>query len=113
MKVLFYRTKNKEVITDYIDQLPYKQQVKVTRAINHIVEHGTTRAIPNTRKITSTSLWEIRILGQDSIRIVYSRVAKDTIAILNIFKKKSQKTPRREIIKALQRRKEMIKQIKD
>ncbi len=60
----------------------------------------------HTKKLTGSPLWEIRILGQDNIRVIYAILVKDTVLLLHGFIKKSQKTPTREIEKALLRLKE-------
>ena len=103
-KVIFY-TNNKGVspVKNDLFKLTKRQQGKVQRAIQPIVEFGVGTHIRNIKKLTGTPLWEIRILGRDNIRILYAMVIAGSIVLLNIFVKKSQKTPRKELKIALER----------
>lgn len=53
--------------------------------------------------MTGTPLWELRILGEDSIRVFYIAIMESTFLFLHAFKKKKQKTPKKEIDIALKR----------
>ena len=74
----------------------------------NIQEYGLSVAIPHIKKLTGTSLWEIRILGNDSIRLLYVVIDKDGILVLHGFIKKSQKTPYKEIDIATSRYKQYL-----
>lgn len=65
--------------------------------------YGLSTALPHLKKLTGSPLWEIRILGQDNIRILYVTIHQDSILLLHGFIKKTQKTPNREINTALKR----------
>ncbi len=54
-------------------------------------------AIPHIKKLTGTPLWEIRILGEDSIRILYVTKQEKKIILLHAFVKKTDQTPKKEI----------------
>lgn len=96
--VIYFIDKNRfSPVKDVIDRLDKKQQDKISRAIYPITEFGLGTHLRNTRKITGTELWEIRILGRDSIRVIYAIEIKGFILILNVFIKKTQKTPYKEI----------------
>jgi phage-related protein len=49
------------------------------------------------KKITNYPLWEIRILGGDSIRIICVALIKNEILIVHVFKKKSNKIKKSDI----------------
>lgn len=103
-KIIYYITANDDNPTKkFIESLTEKQQRKVAHIFAHINEYGLIPAIPHVKKLTSTPLWEIRILGQDNIRIFYATIVSDSILLLHGFIKKSQKTPAREIQTALKR----------
>ncbi len=87
----------------FIESLQEKQQRKVTRILTYIEKYGLVTAIPHIKKLISTPLWEIRVLGEDSIRIFYASVLTNSILLLHGFIKKSQKTPQKEINTALAR----------
>ena len=106
-KVIYYTSPTSQnPISDFLDSLSYKQQSKILRIIKYIREYGLEAVITHTRKLTGYPLWEIRILGKDNIRVIYAILLKDTVLLLHGFIKKSQKTPPKEIQKALLRLKE-------
>lgn len=105
--VYYYTTSSGENLFDqFLDSLTQKQQAKITRILTYIKEYGLTTAIPHVKKLTGTPLWEIRILGQDNIRVFYASVLTNSIVVLHGFIKKSQKTPTRELETALGRLKD-------
>lgn len=100
--VLYYITSSGEnPVKKFIEFLAERQQKKLTRILSYIEEYGLVTAIPHVKKLTGTSLWEIRILGQDNIRVLYASVHFESILLLHGFIKKSQTTPRKEIETAL------------
>jgi len=82
-------------------------RTKILRQIKYIQEFGLTPSIPNLKKISGTPLWEIRILGKDNVRIFCSTLPNKEVKILHIFAKRRQKTPQKEIRRALQCYKEI------
>ncbi len=108
-KVYYYLTSTEEnPVKKFIGSLAEKQQRKIARVFKYIEEYGLITAIPHIKKLTGTPLWEIRILGQDNIRVFYASVFSDSILLLHGFIKKSQQTPRKEIETALSRLKDWI-----
>lgn len=103
--VIYYYTSfsGENPVKEFIDSLSERQQRKLARVLSNIEEYGLITAIPHIRKLTGTNLWEIRILGQDNIRVVYATVLADSILLLHGFIKKSQVTPKQEIETALRR----------
>ena len=103
-KVVYYLTsQNKNPVKDFLQSLTKKQKLKVFRIFDSLEKYGLSSIIPHVRKLSGTPLWEIRILGQDNIRIVYIAIKDDNILILHGFIKKSQKTPENEISISLKR----------
>jgi len=103
-KVVYYTTsKHENPVKCFIDSLTEKQKVKIFRIFMLLEKYGFPSIIPHTKKLTDTSLWEIRILGHDNIRIIYITVKNDKILVLHGFVKKKQKTPTKEIATALKR----------
>lgn len=112
-KVLYYTTKvGGNPVKKFIESLQEKQQRKIIRILTQIQIYGLVTAIPHTKKLTGTSLWEIRILGKDNLRVLYVTVLDDSILLLNGFSKKAAKTPLKEIDVALLRLKDWL-QIKN
>lgn len=103
-KVIYYTTSSGEnPTTSFIASLSASQKRKILRILTYIEGYGLVTVIPHIRKLTGTPLWEIRILGQDSIRILYTAIEKDIILVVHGFIKKSEKTPRRELQTAINR----------
>ena len=109
LTVTFYTQSNDQSpIQNYLTKLNNRQHVKIVRQLQYLQEFGPTRTIPNNKKLTGTPLWELRVLGKDNLRILYSQTNKNTITILHIFIKKKQKTPQKEINLALSRYNRLI-----
>lgn len=74
---------------------------KVMRILDVISKYGLQQATQYIKKLTGTPLWEIRVLGQESVRILYITQKGNSIVLLHAFEKKTQKTPLRELAVAL------------
>jgi phage-related protein len=101
-KLLYYeRANGKWPVYDFINGLPQKASAKVYNTLELLQEFGVQLGAPYVKKVTGTGLWELRIVGSDSIRIFYIAIQKQTFLLLHGFKKKKQKTPKKEIKTAL------------
>ena len=108
-KLIYYTNASQDNPFDkFLDSLTEVQQRKILRILANIQNYGLTNAIPHIKKLTNTPLWEIRILGQDNIRVFYATLLENSILILHGFSKKTQKTPPREIETALNRLKDWL-----
>lgn len=90
-------------VEEFINLLEEKAQNKIVRALELLEEFGIRLEHPHVKKLTGTSLWELRILGSDSIRIFYVTKEQKHFLLLHGFKKKSQKTDKKEIKIAIKR----------
>jgi phage-related protein len=103
-KIIYYTTSNgRNPVKEFLESITKKQKAKVFRIFQVLKEYGLSSIIPHVKKLTGTPLWEIRILGQDSIRVVYIVVQMNAILALHGFFKKTQKTPAKEINIAIKR----------
>lgn len=93
-------------VEDFIGSLEEKAQAKVTRTLELLEEFGIRIGLPHAKKLGGTSLWELRILGSDSLRIFYIAKEQQSFLLLHGFKKKTQKTEKKEIKIALDRLRE-------
>lgn len=93
-------------IEEFINSLEEKAQVKILRTLELLEEFGIRMGLPHVKKLTGTSLWELRILGSNNIRVFYITRAQKRFLLLHAFKKKTQKTNRKEIKVALERLRE-------
>ncbi len=90
-------------VKDFIDSLPFKQKAKIFRIFQFLQEYGFYSITLHIKKLTGTSFWEIRILGTDNLRIIFFIAGKNEILVLHGFKKKTKKTPSKELTLAFKR----------
>lgn len=97
MNVIFFNSKIKDNLYS-LDKTPLD---KCLRLIDLLKMFGNKLNMPYSKKI-SHNLYELRIRGQQEIRIFYC-FHQNQAVILHFFVKKSQKTPRKEMEIALSR----------
>lgn len=103
-KIIYYISPSgNNPVSDFLDALEPNSQRKILRVLKNIQEYGLDSAIPHIKKLSGTPFWEIRILGQDGIRVIYVVPAKFEVFVLHGFKKKTQKTPLKELETASRR----------
>ena len=92
-RVIFYSgIKGKNPIKEFINSLSHTQRLKVIKVFKLYEDFGLINLIPYTKHLTGTPLWEIRIKGKDSLRIIYVTQTKNSILVIHGFVKKKQKT---------------------
>lgn len=85
-----------------------KDRAKVLSCLKNVEELGFDSPRVAFRQIRGR-LWEIKIKTVDTgVRIFYVAVKKDNLVLLHAYKKKSQRTPIREINIAEQRLQEVM-----
>ncbi|MDO8573860.1 MAG: type II toxin-antitoxin system RelE/ParE family toxin [Candidatus Daviesbacteria bacterium] len=94
---LYENSRGEKLVEEFFDSLDKKANFKITHAFELLEAFGLEGGYPHIKKLTGTNLWEYRILGADSIRILYVSMTGRTFLILHGFKKKKQKTPAKEI----------------
>lgn len=87
-------------VKDFIDSLLPKQKAKIFRLFSAIETYGLIAVKPHIKKLSNSELWELRILGKDSIRLFYLTVDKEKMIIFYGFIKKTNKTPIKELTRA-------------
>ena len=103
-RLVFYTDKSgNNPVDDFINTLSDRAANKVARALAPLHEFGIGTHIKEAKKVVGTPIWEIRILGKDSIRIMYTAALKDIVLLLHGFVKKSQKTPQKDLAVATRR----------
>lgn len=112
--IKFYRTVGgKCPLEDFLDSLSDKAAQK-TLAVFKFVE--TERVIPRKffKKLSGSDLWEIRVSWEKNIYRYLCFLQKNALVILTHgFVKKSQKTPKGEIERALKYRNDYIRRNND
>ena len=107
--VQYYRTaKAENPVKDFLESLSKQQKAKVFRIFITIERYGLLAILPHIKKLSGTPLWEIRILGKDSIRIIYVSIEQNIVCVLHGFIKKRQKTSQKDIEIALNRHKNLL-----
>jgi phage-related protein len=71
-----------------------------------LIDYGPFLKPPDIKKL-QRGLYELRILGKSSIRVFYTIIRREYL-LLHAFKKKSQKTPLKEMKIALDRAQELL-----
>lgn len=106
----FYENQNgKSEILNFLKQLALKAPNNKNARIQHkqmilyiqlLADHGTLLGNNITKHIES-NIWELR---PGNNRVLFFYMEEDTFVLLHYFRKKTQKTPKREIEKAKQER---------
>lgn len=87
-----------------IAELPLDVQAKLRRIADMIEQLGMAAMREPYVKHLQGKLWEMRMIGRDgSARAIYVAAEGKRVVIVRAFRKKTQKTPRREIELALKR----------
>lgn len=103
-RIVYYETpQGKSPVYDFIEGLNIKTKAKVARTLDLLAQYGTTLGAPHIKKLSGYSLWELRILGTDNVRIMYIAHTGKTFLLLHGFLKKKQQTDQREVKIALNR----------
>lgn len=88
--------------------LPLDMRAHFERIVQLIEDHGLAGMREPYVKHLEGSLWEMRLRGRDGIaRAAYVTVKERRVVVVHVFKKKTQKTPRRDIEMALKKAKEI------
>lgn len=106
-----YTKENGETpVDEFMDELNTKEEAKVLRSIALLEEFGLIIGMPHVRHLDD-GIYELRTKFSSNIfRVTIFHWYKDKIVLLHGFKKKTQKTPPREIKRAKEYREDFLKQ---
>ena len=91
-----------------LNAFPLDIRASFQRIVELIQEHGLERVREPYLKHLEGPLWEMRLKGRSGIaRAIYVTASGMRIVIVHVFAKKTQKTPRKEIIRALKKAREV------
>ncbi|MEK7168894.1 MAG: type II toxin-antitoxin system RelE/ParE family toxin [Patescibacteria group bacterium] len=100
--ILFIKnSRGDEIVKDQIRALQKSTIAKIVHHIDLLKEQGPILPMPYSKKIID-NIYELRIRGNQEIRIFYT-FNKKQIYFLHLFQKKSQKTPPKELKIAIDR----------
>jgi len=96
-----------EGIRAALDGFPPDVRASFERIVELIQAHGLERVREPYVKHLEGPLWEMRLKGKSGIaRAIYVAATGMRVVVVHVFAKKTQKTPRKEIVQALKRAKE-------
>ena len=102
LKVVFYQSENNnEPVRDWLKSLPREEMKKIGAEIK-TVQFGWPLGMPLVRKMEA-NLWEVRVKLDNKIARVLFTVEDENMILLHGFIKKSQKTPKNELLIAKKR----------
>ena len=93
-------------VHDFMMEQDKPTRAKLTSAIELLETDGPYLKPPYIKKLQN-KLYELRISGKVAIRVLYT-IKDGEYYLLHAFKKKSQKTPTKELKTALDRMKEIV-----
>ena len=97
-----------EGVQDALEALPADIRASFLRISRLIEAEGVHRLREPYVKHLEGPLWEMRLKGKDGIsRAIYVTAKGRRVVVLRVFVKKTPTTPRREILLALERAKEV------
>lgn len=103
-KIIYYETpQGRSPVWEFINSLESKAKSKIIDTFDLLTEFGIKLGAPHAKKLSGTQLWELRILGQNNLRIFYTSLPNQKFLLLHGFVKKSEKTPNKEIDIAIKR----------
>lgn len=106
-EIVFYQKDNGRIpVREFLDSLSRDRQAKGVRDINILKERGPGLRPPSSKHIKE-GIFELRIQASgDSLRVFYFFFHGSQIILTNGFIKKTQKTPLRELRRALRYKKD-------
>jgi phage-related protein len=109
--IVFYRdARGRRPVLEFIESLDDRVQARLRRAIEELRVRNVRATFPLVRHIEG-KLWELREESQpNTYRLFYFFFAERRIIFVHAFRKKSQKTPRKEIEAARRRMREFTEQ---
>lgn len=106
-KVYFFQTARGTLpVKEFMEAQNDEIYTKILRSIKLLGVGGPFLRPPYAKKI-DRDLYELRIRGQEQVRIFYTKTVEGYF-LLHAFKKKTQKIPKRELKIAIDRMKELI-----
>lgn len=109
--IWYYTMRNgRQPVREYIDSLDKKMQAKTFRSIALLEEFGNELRPPDSKHLEE-GVFELRTsMGGTAGRVLYFFFDGGEIVLTHGFLKKSQKTPRREIERAMRYREDYLRQ---
>lgn len=116
--IIFYRKENGEApVKVFLESLPLKHQMKAVQEIDLLKKYGLFLGMPYMKSIQGSrykGICEMRVQqGNDISRIFYFLPIGNAFVLLHGFIKKSQKTPVKELERALRYKEDYLRRQKE
>jgi len=110
-KIIFYRTASgKSPIEDFLDQLPEKSAQKVAWVLQLVEDLDRVPSKYFKKLVNTQELWEVRAsAGSNIFRLIGFFDGPKIVVVAHGFQKTTQKTPKRAIEIAEERKKEYFR----
>ncbi|OGG07202.1 hypothetical protein A3D05_01655 [Candidatus Gottesmanbacteria bacterium RIFCSPHIGHO2_02_FULL_40_24] len=106
-KIVTYETiRGDKPIDEFFKKQQSSTKAKIVHNIRLLQQYGNQLTLPHA-KMLGSGLFELRIRGREEIRIFFCFAGSNTIHLLHAFKKKTSKTPQRELDLAIERMKSL------
>lgn len=103
MEVIFWATSSGDSpVTEFIDLLPDKHQKKIIKTLDSVERFGKG-IIRSCTKVAGTAFYELVVDFDKIFYRIFFVIVKAVCFVLHIFKKKTNKTPMRDIKLGTQR----------
>jgi len=103
MKIYYHKSNsNKEIIKNYIHELDQETQDSIYVFLKKFQEDSRFRQSPYSKKVAK-QIFELKIKIKDHYRILYAFISKNAVILLHIFKKKTNKIPKKDLKLAINR----------
>jgi len=109
-EIIFLKLKNGKIpVEEFLDSLSSKEAQKMTWVLKLIEEEDIVSSQFFKKLKSSEEIWECRLrLGSNSFRILGFFNRQKKLVLTNGFAKKTQKTPKEEIVRAEKLRREYL-----
>jgi phage-related protein len=113
-EVIFYKTSaGKSPIAEFLDNLSSKNAQKVAWVLNIIEEMDVVPGQYFQKMVNTDDIWEVRVrAGSDIFRLLGFFDGAKLVVLSNAFQKKTQKTPRKAIEVAEERKRDYFRRKK-
>jgi len=110
-QIIFYRTASgQNPVEDFLDQLPPKSAQKVTWVLQLIEDLNPVPSKYFKKLVNTQDLWEVRVsAGSNIFRLIGFFGGPKIVVVAHGFQKKTQKTPKRAIQIAHERKREYFR----
>lgn len=107
--ILTFETNSGEKpVDDFILLQQPQAKAKIAHTIHLLKQYGNRLNMPHSKALGS-GLYELRIRGKEELRILYCFTSQKTIYLLHSFKKQKQKTAKKDLDLALERKRGLTK----